>query len=137
MSKIKEIIANVDKASTKPDSQLISGEKTTALPVKKKMGRPPGAKNKDTLFKELMTGKFQDIASKDIVDVYKILFDKAKGGDMKAIKLVMDRVAPVSKAVDLADMERKGLVIEINVGSLEQKQEEDLAIEAEYTEVED
>ena len=136
MSVIKEILGNVVATEETTNTQLIQGgNQPDQLPVKKRMGRPPGAKNKDTLFKELMTGKFQDKAAEDIVKVYHVLFEKAKAGDMKAIKLVMDRVAPVSKAVDLADMERKGLTIEINVGSLEEKRQEDEALEAEYTEV--
>ena len=84
----------------------------------KVMGRPRGSKNKDTLFKELMTGKFQDIAKKDIEKVYSVLFEKAHNGDMKAIKLVLDRVVPITKAVDLADMEKGGLQINISVGEM-------------------
>ena len=90
-------------------------------PVQKKaiMGRPKGAKNKDTLFKELMTGQFQETAKDKIERTFEVLFEKAHKGDMKAIKLILDRVVPTTKAVDLADMEKKGLTINISVGNME------------------
>ena len=87
----------------------------------KKRGRdrPPGSKNKDTIFKELMNEDFQSLATQEVKKVFQVLFDKAQEGEMQAIKLVLDRVVPVTKAVDLADMDRKGLTISINVGSME------------------
>ncbi len=96
-------------------------------------GRPPGAKNKDTLFKELMTTKFQDIATKDVERTIQVLFEKAKEGDMKAIKIVLDRVVPVTKAVDLADMEKKGLTVNISIGNLEESGQ--VIEDVEYAEV--
>ena len=101
--------------------------------VKRKPGRPPGAKNKDTLFKELMTGSFQSKAIADIEKVYSVLFEKAHKGDMKAIKMVLDRVVPVSKAVDLADMEKGGITVNVSVGALEGVKED--IEDAEYNEV--
>lgn len=96
--------------------------KDNTTPTVRKRGRPPGAKNKDTLFKELMTGKFQEIARVNVEKTIEVLFEKAQEGDMKAIKLIMDRVVPVTKAVDLADMEKKGLTINISVGNMEEEQ---------------
>lgn len=95
-------------------------------------GRPPGAKNKDTLFKEMMSGKFQTVAQKDIAKVYDVLFDRAHKGDMKAIKLILDRVVPVTKAVDLDDLERGGLQINISVGNMEK---DPAVVDAEYVEI--
>ena len=102
--------------------------------AKRKPGRPPGSKNKDTLFKELMTGSFQSKAIADIEKVYSVLFEKAHKGDMKAIKMVLDRVVPVSKAVDLADMEKGGITVNVSVGALEGVKED--IEDAEYNEVE-
>lgn len=104
-----------------------------------KRGRPKGAKNKDTLFKELMTGEFQQIAEQNIKKTFEVLFEEAHEGNMQAIKMVLDRVVPVTKAVDLADMEKKGLTISINVGNLEDtvSVSADEPIEAEFEEVED
>jgi hypothetical protein len=122
-----------------PPQPLATVEQDSPKPRQVIMGRPKGAKNKDTLFKELMTGQFQDIAEDQVGRTLQVLFEKAHEGDMKAIKLIMDRVVPVTKAVDLADMEKKGLTINISVGSME----EAALIEAEeiedgdFTEMED
>ncbi len=115
-----------------PKQAGTGGINTGIIPINKG-GRPKGSKNKDTLFKELMTHDFQGIAKKDIQKVYRILFDKASQGDMKAIKLILDRVVPVTKAIDLGDIEKGGLKININVSPMEQKP----AIEADYAEVVD
>ena len=107
--------------------------------VQRKAGRPPGAKNKDTLFKELMRGRFQDIAEVNVQKTFEVLFEKAHGGDIQAIKLVLDRVVPASKAIDMEALgKRGGLVVNVQIGDLEQAQrEQQEAIDAEFTEVED
>ena len=105
--------------------------------AKPRRGRPPGAKNKDTLFKELMSGKFQDIAQQNIQKTFEVLFEKAHEGDMKAIKLIMDRVVPQSKAIDLDQAQKKGLSIHISVGSLEDKVIAGEIVDAEYEEMEE
>ena len=132
---IKGLSASAQAQETPSD---IVVKKTPPMP---RRGRPPGAKNKDTLFKELMTGKFQDMAAKNVGRTLQVLFEKAHAGDMKAIKLVLDRVVPVTKAVDLADMEKKGLVVNISVGHLESVQVQggggDVIEDAEYTEIKD
>jgi hypothetical protein len=104
------------------------------LPIKRKPGRPPGTKNKDTLFKELMSGRFQEKAESDIQRVYEVLFTKAHKGDMKAIKLILDRVVPTTRAVDMDQMEKGGLQINISVGHMEDQVNVE-AIEAEFEEV--
>ena len=80
-----------------------------------------------------MTGSFQSKAIADIEKVYSVLFEKAHKGDMKAIKMVLDRVVPVSKAVDLADMEKGGITVNVSVGALEGVRED--IEDAEYNEV--
>lgn len=121
----------VKDAVGEEEKSIVETPKTKAV-----MGRPKGAKNKDTLFKELMTNNFQDIAKVNIEKTFEVLFKKAHEGDMKAIKLVLDRVVPVTKAVDLADMEKKGLVINISVGNMEDAQVQGEVIEdAEFEEV--
>ena len=131
-SKIKGIASPGQVKEEKKD--IVSAEGTK----KRLPGRPPGAKNKDTVFKELMTGKFQDVAAAKVEKVINVLFEKANDGDMKAIKLIMDRVVPVTKAVDLADMEKKGLTVNITVGDMMQAQTKGEMIEdAEYSLVEE
>jgi len=90
--------------------------------VKSKGGRPPGSKNKTTLFKEAMRGGFENILERDGLRVFEAVVSKAIEGDMTAAKLIMDRVLPTSKAIDLDALERSaGLSISINVGSLEKQ----------------
>ena len=122
----------INKISTDSGSEAVKSE------TKPIMGRPKGAKNKDTLFKELMTGEFQDTARDKVKKTFEVLFEKAHEGDMKAIKLIMDRIVPVTKAVDLADMEKKGLTINISVGSMEESMVAgEIIEEAEWEEEED
>lgn len=114
-----------------PDQDTPVNAENTALKLRNKGGRPKGSKNKDTLFKELMTQDFQQVAKKDILAVYRVLFDKAKNGDMKAIKLVLDRVVPVTKAIDLEELETGGIQININVGEMKT----DPALDVDFVEV--
>jgi len=103
-------------------------------------GRPPGSKNKTTLFKELMRSDFQDIAEQNIKKTFSVLFEKAHEGDMQAIKLIMDRVVPASKAIDMDELGKKGgLVINVNIGELEDSPlvTGEVIEDAEYTEVDD
>lgn len=104
----------------------------------RKRGRPPGAKNKDTIFKELMKEDFQALATTEVQKVFHVLFQKAQEGDLQAIKLVLDRVVPTTKAVDLAEIKDNNKEIHIHIGSLESavtvKEEE--VIDAEFSEVE-
>jgi len=115
---------------------VLSAEKKEITP---KRGRPKGSKNKDTIFKELMNEDFQALATQEVGKVFKVLFDEAKDGNMQAIKMLMDRVVPVTKAVDLADMDRSGLTIEIKVGNLEDTvgKIEKVDITGSYEEIED
>ena len=108
------------KASNNKGLTPVSVSTGTDMEIKRKAGRPKGAKNKETLFKELMVGQFQDIAEQNIEKTFFVLFEKAHEGDMKAIKLILDRVIPASKSVDMSDMEKKGLTVNISVGSMEQ-----------------
>ena len=116
-NEIKDLSMVEDPESGVVENTPVRSEGTEVQP--KKRGRPPGAKNKDTLFKELMAGKFQDIAQINIEKTFEVLFEEAHDGNMAAIKMIMDRVVPATKAVDLDDLERKGLTIQISVGNLE------------------
>lgn len=96
-------------------------------------GRPKGVKNKSTLFKEAMKQGFEDKLIKDGFKVFdavvqkaignpiydtngKVMKDKDSGeilrhpADMTAAKMILDRVVPVSKAVDInaSSLDAKG-----------------------------
>jgi len=86
-------------------------------------GRPKGCKNKTTLVKEAIRGGFDDLMLKSAQKVFEAVVDEAiNNRNMTAAKLIMDRVLPTSKAIDLEALEKsQGLSISINVGSLEKQ----------------
>lgn len=117
----------------------VDGRKNNGKHLK---GRPKGAKNKTTLFKEVIREGFEDKLLKDGMKVVDAVVKKALEGDMTAAKLLLDRILPTSKAIDLDQLEKsKGLSISINVGSLENVVNDNGVIEiieeAEFTEEED
>ena len=123
-------------------------DKDIAPPKKKRgwnlKGRPPNVKNKTTLFKEVIREGFEEKLLKDGMKVVDAVVSKALGspvkdeegnisypnGDMTAAKLLLDRILPTSKAIDLDQLEKsKGLSISINVGSLEKEIEGEVIVE--------
>ena len=99
-------------------------------------GRPPGAKNKTTLFKEAMRNGFENLLQKDGEKVFKAVVDKALDGDMTAAKLILDRIVPV---VDLDKSSVKDRFnISINVSGMEPKIDvmDGTAVDAEFEEIE-
>jgi len=88
-------------------------------------GRPKGCKNRSTLVKEAIRGGFDDLMMKSAQKVFEAVVDEAiNNKNMTAAKLIMDRVLPTSKAIDLEALEKsQGLSISINVGSLEKQLE--------------
>jgi len=94
-------------------------------PQQRTVGRPKGTPNKKTakakIFKEQMSNHFEKVMEKDFKYILKNTVEKALDGDMSATKMLMDRVIPVGKAVDLND--NKGTPkISINIGSLVKEQ---------------
>lgn len=74
-------------------------------------GRPKGSVNKYTaLARELM--------SENAEEIVQVVLAKAKGGDPHCLKMCMDRILPVHKAIDPNRAKQDAQVI-INVASLE------------------
>ena len=96
-------------------------------PKRNKIGRPRGSLNKGNkgkVFRSQMEAHFEKVLRKDFQYILKNTVEKAIEGDMQATKMLMDRVIPVGKAVDLAD--NKGTPqININIGSLVKELKED------------
>jgi len=95
--------------------------KTVAKPKRKSnlKGRLPGVKNKSTLFKEAMKEGFEKLLEKESKKVFIAVVEKAKEGDMTAAKMILDRVVPVTKAVDInASDVKAGMGITINIDQL-------------------
>ena len=74
-------------------------------------GRPKGSVNKYTLLaREMMSEKGPDIVQK--------VMDMAMEGDVHCLKMCIDRILPVQKAVDSSKAKQESQII-INVGSSE------------------
>ena len=74
-------------------------------------GRPKGSENKYTaLAREVMSAKAPEIVNKVI--------EKAMDGDVHCLKMCMDRILPVHKAIDPNRVKSDSQVI-INVASIE------------------
>ena len=64
------------------------------------MGRPKGSKNVSTLLQEAVITESTDVILKHFSAIVKKAVEKAEEGDLKAIKMIMDRVIPVRKAIE-------------------------------------
>jgi len=94
------------------------------------VGRPKGSVNKFTaLARELMSNKSPEIVQKVI--------EKAMEGDVHCLKMCLDRILPVQKAIDSTRTKADAQVI-INVSSLESIQQQlDVTPEGELIEPEE
>ena len=93
-------------------------------------GRPKGSENKYTaLAREVMSAKAPEIVKKVI--------EKAMDGDVHCLKMCMDRILPVHKAIDPNRVKNNSQVI-INVASLDSiKQSIDVTPDDDLVEVEE
>jgi len=103
------------------------------MPSLNPKGRPKGSVNKYTkLSRDLMSSKGPEIVEKVI--------GLALEGDRHCLKMCLDRIIPVSKAVEIKH-EHEDLGINIiveSVRAIEKREEKEFkTIEAEYSEVED
>ena len=112
------MVDSSEKAATQPDDKPLKKARGHNL-----NGRPKGAKNRSTLVKEAIRGGFDELMMKSAQKVFEAVVEEAiVNKNMTAAKLIMDRVLPTSKAVDLEALEKsQGLSISINVGSLEKQ----------------
>lgn len=78
-------------------------------------GRPKGAKNKATVLNEILSDKDKDAIIAKVVE-------RAKEGDIQAIKIVMDRIFPSLKAMEISTGDADQGV-QINIGSLSTSEE--------------
>lgn len=60
--------------------------------IKKSTGRPHGSRNRAALFAE-------QIMYREVESIFTVLVDKAKDGDMTALKIVADRICPTRKDI--------------------------------------
>lgn len=63
-------------------------------------GRAKGSKNSLTVLQNELIRQFADEMNKDFMSLIKVIIKKAKGGDMTAAKMLLDRALPARKAVE-------------------------------------
>lgn len=119
-------------------------------------GKPPGSKNKTTLFKAAMLEGFEERLKIDGERVFDAVVQKAIGppsvdkngdflidehgkqmyidGDTTAMKIIMDRIIPVTRAGDSVDEAGK-FNISITVSGVQAQVEEMDSIDADFEEV--
>lgn len=78
-------------------------------------GRPKGTKNKETLAKQALEDKSMDLMLRELPKIVQVCIEKAKQGDMNAMKMVLDRAIPTKKAVEYSTKDGKDLGINIIV----------------------
>lgn len=110
-------------------------QKALAKPGRSR-GRPKGSKNLKTIAKEQLVDTFHGIAGQHLEAVVKVLVAKAMQGDMRAAKLLLDRVVPVQKATE-GDTARSAPTINISFPTLEGHSPAISVIEGEYTQDEE
>lgn len=127
-------------------------------------GRPPGSKNKTTLFKEAMREGFERVLEKEGKEVFIACVQKAKGnrlpvkndkgeavpgeyqkdengnflyegGDTTAMKIILDRVVPVADVQK--DMSNGKFNVNINISGFEPQVEIIEAEDAEWEETDE
>ena len=80
-------------------------------------GRPKGSKNKATIRRELAIGKADKILHDALPSVLKVLVEKAREGDMSAMKMLLDRTVPIHKATE-GDTSEKNNAVTITIQNL-------------------
>lgn len=69
--------------------------KTTSESSGKKIGRPKGAKNKLKKADQIaLTNQFLRVSRQRFDKVLQALFEQAEAGDLKAIRIILDKVVP-------------------------------------------
>lgn len=115
---------------------------TDEIAPKSKGGRPKGSKNATTLLQEAVLTESQDIILNEFPKIVRAVVKKAAEGDLKAAKLIMDRVIPARKAIEhnqakgntgvtivvqgIAQVEEGRPVLEHNLDKLELIQQEEI-----------
>jgi hypothetical protein len=108
--------------------------------VKKKAGRPPGAKNKATLLREAIAGDFDRMLEQKAKRIFEVVANQALDGCRQSQKMILDRIVPTVHAESDKDKGNKfSGGVHITIGSLEGAQvsvSPDIE-DAEYTQVEE
>ena len=135
----KKSVKKAKKSRAKKKSA--SSEKKTGTKLWKKgesgnpKGRPKGSKNKTTELKLAIEASLVEASESDAMDIYQKTVELAKLGDTTCIKILMDRLWPVSQRNESKASGVGG--ISINITSTQPPEEADKSktIEAEVVEI--
>ena len=83
-------------------------------------GRPAGSKNKSTILQEAIKGDFERSLKRNFRDIMAVLIEKAKEGDLSAIKLLFDKVVP-NAAIEDKGKSKGDMVVNISISDMEGK----------------
>jgi hypothetical protein len=81
-------------------------------------GRPKGTKNKLTLLQNELIDQFAGEMNKEFKAIIRKIVQEAKGGDMTAARLLLERAIPARKAVEHYGAQEAGGII-INIKGLD------------------
>lgn len=113
----KVSLTKVQKQSTKIDTKFKPGNGLG--------GRPKGAKNKLTILREAILQDSEEMMITHFPKIVQAVIARAKEGDLTAAKMIMDRIIPVKKAVEITGKEGGEIGIRIIVEGIQQAIEED------------
>lgn len=107
-------------------------------------GRPKGVKNRKTILQERVDSALSLIILRDAPKVLRKVISMALEGDTVCLKILMDRLMPAKKAIEVTGKDGKDFGIKIivenlvthEVKSLQQEEDEDNIEDAEYEELE-
>ncbi len=106
------------------------------------LGKPKGTKNRKTILQERVDSALSLIILRDAPKVLRKVISMALEGDTVCLKILMDRLMPAKKAIEVTGKDGKDFGIKIVVENLvthevkSLQQEEDEIEEAEYEELE-
>jgi hypothetical protein len=100
-------------------------------------GRPKGSKNKLTQMQNALIDQFAGEMNKEFKAVIRTIIREAKGGDMSAARLLMDRAIPARKAVEHYGAQDSGGIV-INIKGLDDVSLDDgTTVNADFKEIDD
>jgi hypothetical protein len=97
-------------------------------------GRPKGTKNRLTLMQNELIDQFAGEMNKEFKAILRTVIREAKGGDMTAARLLLDRAIPARKAVEHYGAQESGSII-INVQGIDNLGLNKPAINADFEEI--
>lgn len=93
-------------------------------------GRPKGSKNRSTELKEFLLKEAEGQLLESLPKILDTLVKKAVDGDTQAAKLLLERILPAKRAVELSGKDGKDFEIVVNIN----KRDEQDFIDAERVE---